>query len=333
MNIVRQIFAPLFLSLLSVLVFAQTPSAEVPPPPPAPPPALQNKEDIVVLLLHGLNSTPEDAWGPLNKELFAGNCAEYHVKYPPTKQPTPSPYITEVNLYCYMLRFGFYDFGRAGLAGDICDGTPYGCKGDYSTFEELGNEVKNAVEYIVDKHKRVAPDGRSGWPKIILLGHSRGGLAARAYLQQRGVLHKASGLITTGTPHLGSPLGRSYAYSRDKCTTSKGERIKSDDCNRDWSVVDFVRKGSGVLGTTLRLIGKVPGLRLQAPGIDYLSPSSSEMAALKADTPYLPALKYVSLVYDGMDLGVLARIETEYLDPDIIWSVFTDGLVRLSAPA
>ncbi len=48
---------------------------------------------------------------------------------------------------------------------------------------------------------------QTGARKIALVGHSMGGLVARAYLAQRGEEHVAT-LLTIGTPHRGSTLAR-----------------------------------------------------------------------------------------------------------------------------
>ncbi|MGH8611648.1 MAG: esterase/lipase family protein, partial [Gammaproteobacteria bacterium] len=64
----------------------------------------------------------------------------------------------------------------------------------------LGVEVGVAVRKIEDRMHPAA---------IILVGHSRGGLAARAYLQR--ITERPPfkiGLLTIGTPHQGTPLGR-----------------------------------------------------------------------------------------------------------------------------
>ena len=56
---------------------------------------------------------------------------------------------------------------------------------------------------------------RHGTAETVLVAHSRGGLAARAFLQQRADFPlKASvvGLLTTGAPHRGTRLGRIYKY-------------------------------------------------------------------------------------------------------------------------
>ena len=69
--------------------------------------------------------------------------------------------------------------------------------GDTLTFDQQGGEVKFAVDKISKINK-----GK----KVILVGFSMGGLAARAYLQNNPTDSKASALVTICTPHVGSYL-------------------------------------------------------------------------------------------------------------------------------
>ncbi len=78
------------------------------------------------------------------------------------------------------------------------------------TFNEQGGELKQVIDCV----KAITSTPRAPTTKVILVAHSMGGLAARAYLQ--GVAMSAAGvtkpyggdiakLITVGTPHQGSP--------------------------------------------------------------------------------------------------------------------------------
>lgn len=48
--------------------------------------------------------------------------------------------------------------------------------------------------------------------KVVLIGYSMGGLAARAYLVKRLTDHHVKRLITVGTPHLGSAFAKAYNW-------------------------------------------------------------------------------------------------------------------------
>lgn len=61
-------------------------------------------------------------------------------------------------------------------------------------------------DYIEQLARRIdAVLGETGAEKLILVGHSMGGLVARAYLQRFGGA-RVAGLVTLGTPHQGSRL-------------------------------------------------------------------------------------------------------------------------------
>jgi len=131
---------------------------------------------VVYLLLHGLNSDPT-TWNDLVRSRFGNKCPAFGWQ----------PSIPTATCYRYL-------FADSSVGDDIWD------NGDGSTFEWLGTEVNWAVNKV---NETVHPDA------IVLVGHSRGGLAARAYLQEIDQQPAFQlGLLTIGTPHQGSPFGR-----------------------------------------------------------------------------------------------------------------------------
>jgi pimeloyl-ACP methyl ester carboxylesterase len=136
---------------------------------------------IITLFLHGLNSSA-DAWEELDDNEYGRQCSEVSEADLGRVNNVPiSP--------CYM-----YNFRSREV-----EGVSWG-SGDGATYAQLGDEVGQVVEWIRSRHSL------SG---IVLVGHSRGGLAARAYLQSLpSRLPIRTGLVTVGTPHLGSPFGR-----------------------------------------------------------------------------------------------------------------------------
>lgn len=64
---------------------------------------------------------------------------------------------------------------------------------------------------------------RTGADKVILIGYSMGGLAARYYAVATQPEHHVQRLITIGTPHLGSPYARVYKWK-----TAINEALKKD---------------------------------------------------------------------------------------------------------
>lgn len=68
----------------------------------------------------------------------------------------------------------------------------------YTSIESFVEPVSRRIDEVLSK---------TGSTQLILVGHSMGGLVARAYLRRRGV-GKVIQLVTLGTPHAGSELAR-----------------------------------------------------------------------------------------------------------------------------
>jgi pimeloyl-ACP methyl ester carboxylesterase len=206
--------------------------------------------------------------------------------------------------YCYSVRFGSQDStGGEGLEhGVSCPSAARGCYGDFTRIftntgaNDLGVEVRDAVDAIR------ASLGNN--VQVALLGHSRGGLAARAFLQvsqSSQSLSAVVALVTTGTPHQGSPLGRIYRYLETYCLDSNHNRIHPlfSDCADDWQGVDTV------LGLSLTFGGD---MNLERPGIAYLSPDSPDIQTLDSTRSILTGrgIQIIKLAYTGKYLGHLA---------------------------
>ena len=136
-----------------------------------------------LLLLHGMNANHE-TWNEFVKQRFGDRCTRI---YGGVAIGTEAKSVRN-NVYCYRMDFGYYDnlSGRKGLEGL----TPAGVRakgqlaaGDFSTFQQLGYEVRAAVRAILDRHPKAG---------IVLFGHSRGGLAARTLLQSNALERRAS---------------------------------------------------------------------------------------------------------------------------------------------
>lgn len=239
-----------------------------------------------LLLLHGMNSDPL-TWNDLVQLDFGNICPEI------VQGLIIDPEST-TKVLCYRLRFGMYDVGvfggRTGLEGVTAANSPPPSSGDFSNFDQLGLEVRAAVRAILNRHPNAG---------IVLLGHSRGGLAARDFLQKASPeRNKVVGLLTTGTPHLGSPLGRVYRYLRNH------GRL---DAPADWRVVDFLR-GSANCSNVIRYKNPSP-LDLRRPTIDDLSSDSAWVRSINQYISFLPStIKYGQLYYPLLRLGILAEI-------------------------
>lgn len=276
--------------------------------PPAPPPPRN-----VVLLLHGMNSNPE-TWNDLvasGSGYFNGSCPTVFAGAPiapalPNGQGT----------YCYRIDFGEYDEqGDNGLenAKQYAAENGWDMAGDFSTFEQLGAEVDEAVRGIQAIH----PNAR-----IVLLGHSRGGLAARAFLQQpvsSPAKSGIAGLVTTGTPHLGSRLGRIYFYVEDQLLDESGERLTDGDKQSDWDVIEFLLgedNDACSFGFSLEFLNT--RLDVRRPTIGYLADNSLQLKTLNDGLKNLPGeLGYGQLYYQGVDLGVLSLSPYKYTVFDV----------------
>jgi pimeloyl-ACP methyl ester carboxylesterase len=167
------------------------------------------KDPKVVLLLHGLSSDLT-TWNKLvdNRAGCDRRCKNIRDRnFSKAKLGRNSE-----GIYCMRFNFGSLDrisTAPKGLDNASCSRAG-GCSGDYSTFDTLGDEIAVTINQIRNK---LGPN-----TQIVLLGHSRGGLAARALLQgDNPVKSNVVGLITTGTPHAGTPLGRYYGYMEKNC--------------------------------------------------------------------------------------------------------------------
>jgi pimeloyl-ACP methyl ester carboxylesterase len=296
------------------------------PTPPKPEPIIPNAN--VLLLLHGMNSD-EGTWNEyIDNEPALQNIGNYTSEKCPTVMAgvvlgntALSPTIP--NLRCFRVRFGSYDASstRRGLQNIIAQGSQ---SGDFSTFEQLGKEVQEAITGIQQTYQQAYGSVNL---KVTLLAHSRGGLAARAFLQQPSnstEKQSVTALLTTGTPHYGSPLGRIYQYLKTNCLYSNGSRKGersffgfADDCLNDWQVVDTIRLGkcNGITVSENRL-------DVRTPTINDLSDRSTAINTLKNNANRLPQnIIYAALKYTGVELG---RLERKYRIFDLVGIDYCD---------
>ncbi|MBA2593569.1 MAG: hypothetical protein M3495_19950 [Pseudomonadota bacterium] len=255
----------------------------------------------VLLLLHGMNSSP-DTWNDFVALKFKDSCA---IIANGVLTDNPAPNLQGV--LCYRVRFGSFDLssGRVGLEGITATSSS---SGDFSSFRDLGREVRRAVRGILDRHRNA---------ETVLVAHSRGGLAARAFLQQRaGFRVKASvvGLLTTGAPHRGSRLARFYKYLEG--------HPRGSCCQGDWKVVDFLR-GKRKCRVGLIRIENPTRLDVRRPTISDLADDSPAIDKLNSGITLLPAaIQYGQIVYRGLDLGIL-KTDIPLFDD---YSIFGDGI-------
>ncbi len=246
----------------------------------------------VVLWLHGMNSDP-DTW-----KTAAVDDRDY---WPNDRTPIIAPIILsgkvegnqiarkdKKGIYHFRLKFGSKDT-REGVEKTKAKDQKGQGSGDFSSFEDLGLEVLDAVTCI-----------RGTYPtaqvQIMLVGHSRGGIAARAFLQRpEPSSEKASivAVVTTGTPHTGSPLGRIYKYLES--TLKNGKRPSPQGA--DWDLVDwFIDPPLWFRGVDVR-----------RPTIDDFTVDSSTLATFTQNAANIPrVVKFGIQQYDGVSLGKLS---------------------------
>jgi hypothetical protein len=260
--------------------------------------AAYNRSPRVVLLLHGMNTSPWAAWDSPGRLLYDSKFFSITVIPGTTpvilrKENVATIYGGRIKddkasdaakdgVFYYCVKFGSSDSGT-GLEPDCKAGADGKTSGDFTSFNGLGEEVRQAIKCIKAYHAE---------PRIVLAGHSRGGIAGRAFLQANSV-ERASvvGFVTTGTPHTGSPFGRLYNYLDQNRTNEEGLK--------DW---DFVKN---------RIVKWFIDLR--RPVIGQFSPESPEMDALARTAKELPAsVKYATLSYNSATFGDVGYAENVF---------------------
>lgn len=90
----------------------------------------------------------------------------------------------------------------------------------YDSVAAWGNELDACVRYVRQQ---------TGADRVILIGYSMGGLAARQYLVNRYSDHHVKRLITVGTPHLGSPFAKVWTWKTEltSCAASSNVLIST----------------------------------------------------------------------------------------------------------
>jgi len=166
-----------------------------------------------IIFIHGLNSS-SDAWIDLGTNLissglsFGGridfclnddgnNYTSNKLVYPTTNADIAlyTNYITDLTVAdFYFLNFNIDNFGRLPNNANFSD-----VLSNEAAIAKQGVALKLAIQMVLLK---------TGRDKVILMGHSMGGLASREYIQnssnwQNDGQHHVAKLVTTGTPHGG----------------------------------------------------------------------------------------------------------------------------------
>lgn len=280
---------------------------------------LTARPQFAYLFIHGINSGAstwdelvtlnEGGDNPFVNDRFPDGCPVIRIRDSDAVLEEKAVFQRNPDL-CYRIQFGRHTrTGLEGIQEMPLDG-PYLVSenfhlGDAATFNELGHSVHLTVDKIIEEHVGT---------KVILVGHSRGGLAARSFLQVpelSAARDSVAGLLTIGTPHLGSPLGKIYQWlsedehKRDLCKSEETPNV--DNCYLDWKMVEFLLSPRTSIGTAK------PTLDVRAPTVFDLQTGSGSLNRLNSNVHYLPKdIVYGSLIYTGSNLGVLSRTATDY---------------------
>ncbi|MCC5917051.1 MAG: alpha/beta fold hydrolase [Cryomorphaceae bacterium] len=137
------------------------------------------------------------------------------------------------------------------------------------SFDEQAFELKMAIIYLTN---------RFGLIGVTLVGHSMGGLAARAYIMNFGT-NGIDGYVSVSSPHLGSYLGKIVPQHNDSFWLSLGKKsihqflsLYKTPANTNPILLD--------LNIYRQLISK-SGIQPNARAIQYLYPGSEELEKLQ----------------------------------------------------
>jgi pimeloyl-ACP methyl ester carboxylesterase len=113
-------------------------------------------------------------------------------------QPSPPGRLPVLLLHGYVCNRGFLLPLRRYLRAHGVDAYGHNLEPVYAGIDDYADGLARRVDEIL---------AASGAEKLVILAHSMGGLAARAYLRKHGTRRVAK-LITLGTPHHGSVTAR-----------------------------------------------------------------------------------------------------------------------------
>lgn len=167
-----------------------------------------NKIPYPIIFLHGLVGDSY-TWKPFTNDLdlfygltYGGNmnfCLNYDGNTSTSSFSNDYHDFTNIN----NLKVGDYYYVNFDV--DVNGSTYFGdannpIESNQSAVFKQGRAVRDAIKYVLQK---------TGSGKVILVGHSMGGLAAREYLQNSNIWqsdgeHHVAKLLTIGTPHGGS---------------------------------------------------------------------------------------------------------------------------------
>jgi pimeloyl-ACP methyl ester carboxylesterase len=143
-----------------------------------------------IVLVHGFNSDPGGAWAPMSGALQALGLLAGDFNCNSPGNPANIDFCAA----------DFCDEGMTGNQVQPSGSCPYGGSlpiwGSFSSFIDEGSALSTMIRNLRNA---------TGASQVMILAHSMGGLASRAYLEIGGG-RDVYRLITIGTPHIGTPL-------------------------------------------------------------------------------------------------------------------------------
>lgn len=158
-----------------------------------------------IIFIHGLNSNSDVAWNTFTDSMDAqfgfsyGGRLDYCLNYDQDYEKATSS--ADIALFAPSLEIADYYYLNFDVESNGgFDSIFYNVLSNQAAIAKQGIAISSAINYILKK---------TGRDKVILVGHSMGGLASREYLQnpslwQSDGKHHVAKLVTTGTPHGGS---------------------------------------------------------------------------------------------------------------------------------
>jgi triacylglycerol esterase/lipase EstA (alpha/beta hydrolase family) len=98
-------------------------------------------------------------------------------------------------------------------------------------------DIEDYVKLVAARVDRICEATRS--PKVILVGHSMGGLVARAYMERSGGVSRVAKMISIGVPHHGTILARLAPGAN--ASQMRMHSVWLDELNRDENVRSSVQ--------------------------------------------------------------------------------------------
>lgn len=154
------------------------------------------------------------------------SCAMFQVRMPYFAGFAEPPVVHDASRTAVLLLHG-YACNRAVWKPLLGSGALSGCNVATLNLEPVFASITEYADPIRDAVERLR--AASGAAQVVLVCHSMGGLAARAYLRRHGDASVA-GVITISTPHYGTVFGR-LGHGKNTREMTPGSRFLSSLAN------------------------------------------------------------------------------------------------------